>query len=163
MNISLSRYVSRLKCKKGPHWELNPGPLAIKARLSQSENHTTRPYGRDESLASIRTTSRISYDEHGKTCTSCLKTKKGPHWELNPGPLAIKARFSQSENHTTRPYGHNLSSNAKTHVYKYLDYKFSCRHRAGSCGRRESKFLSTRSSECASAALGFGSLTLLTA
>ena len=109
MNISLSRYVSRLKCKKGPHWELNPGPLAIKARLSQSENHTTRPYGRDESQASIRATRRISYDEHGKTFTSSLKCKKGPHWELNPGPLAIKARFSQSENHTTRPYGRDES------------------------------------------------------
>ena len=131
MNISLSRYVSRLKCKKGPHWELNPGPLAIKARFSQSENHTTRPYGRDESLASIRTTSRTSHDEHGKTFTSSLKAKKGPHWELNPGPLAIKARFSQSENHTTRPYGRNLIAAAKTYVCKYLDYKVSCRHRAG--------------------------------
>ena len=46
-----------------------------------------------------------------------LEDKKGPHWELNPGPLAIKARFSQSENHTTRPYGHNLFPIAKTHIY----------------------------------------------
>ena len=87
--------------------------------------------------------------EHLAIQVRVSKCKKGPHWELNPGPLAIKARFSQSENHTTRPYGHNLFSTAKTHVYKYLDYKFSCGHRAGSCGRRESKFLSTRSSECA--------------
>ena len=115
------------------------------------------------STVEIHTHTHIHMNISLSRYVSRLKCKKGPHWELNPGPLAIKARFSQSENHTTRPYGHNLFSAAKTHVYKYLDYKFSCRHRAGSCGRRESKFLSTRSSECASAALGFGSLTLLTA
>ena len=72
----------------------------------------------DALVACVRAPSRSGSPARGIAADEkhAAKGKKGPHWELNPGPLAIRL-VTQSENHTTRPYGRHTARTVQSSAH----------------------------------------------